>query len=64
MPFDKFNLLRDSIAALRGARNRHVLLVHSGFSTPCASHSSRSLRFTMRLLQSESPAMPGFSFSG
>jgi hypothetical protein len=33
------------LAALRGTRNPHVPLVHSGFCVPCALLSNRSLRF-------------------
>jgi len=40
------NLLRVRIAALYGARNPHVLRVHSGFCAPYALHSNRSLRFS------------------
>ena len=36
------NLLRAQIAALVGARNPHVLRVHSGFSAPPALHFARS----------------------
>ena len=39
------NLLRAQTAALVGARNPHVLRVHSGFSAPSASYSCRSRQF-------------------
>jgi hypothetical protein len=39
------NLLRNSIAALRGTRNLTYLLICFGCSVPRALHSSRSLRF-------------------
>ena len=35
---------------LRGARNPHVLDVHSGFCAPCALLSDRSLQFTGALI--------------
>ena len=39
------NLLRTMITSLIGARNPHVLRVHSGFCAPFASHSRRSRQF-------------------
>ena len=35
-------LFHDSIASLSGARNPHVLCVHSGFCAPFALHLNRS----------------------
>ena len=39
------NLLRTMITSLTGARNPHVLRVHSGFCAPFALYSRRSRQF-------------------
>jgi hypothetical protein len=44
-------LLRRRFAALLGARNHHVLTVHSGFCAPGALHLPSSLHFFKQFLK-------------